>query len=190
MLALLIHAAPLSGKCKHSSKLENGVHATLVPVQPLTLDNSPSTVSAASSSQSELTSSQIIKMTSSAVVPAAFSKDHTATLQLDKTLAVSDRTIGTTGDLDRVLGYSSPQDLSSGSDTLKWCEARRIDSEPVGLQSWPSDGSLEPDVPAEDDDVFTERDFSSEDGEDLWSVYPEDESFGEAIIIVEYYTDM
>lgn len=83
------------------------------------------------------------------------------------------RTIAsTTG--DNVIAYSS-RDFC---DTLKWCEARRIGSEPLGLQSWLSDGSLETERDPEDDDVFAERSLC-EENEDLWTVYPEEGSLGE-----------
>lgn len=74
---------------------------------------------------------------------------------------------------DDVVTYST-QDFC---DTLKWCEARRIGSEPLGLQSWLSDGSLETERDPEDDDVFAERSLS-EENEALCTVCPEEGSLG------------
>ena len=128
----------------------------------------------------------MFKMTctaSSTVVPTStlFSEDRIIPLQDNfKTVAINtdrrSRTIAATG--DGMLGYvpcTSPQlrDSRGEGDTLKWCEARRIGSEPVGLQSWPSTASLECGERdgEDDDDVFTERSFTYGD----WSVYPEDE---------------
>ena len=57
------------------------------------------------------------------------------------------------------------------ADTLRWCEARRTGSEPAGLQSWLSTGSLESE--REDDDVFTVTDsevwYVCEDAEESFS---------------------
>ena len=179
MLALLIHAAPLSEKCKRSGKIENGVQATLVPLQSSSALNASTVVPAVSSSRFE---PQIFKMSSatSTVVPTStrFSEDRFVPLLQDTSVAVR-RGCTTVATRDGLLRYASPrlQDSCGESDTLKWYEARRIGSEPVGLQSWPSTASLEcgeRDV-EDDDDVFTERSFSYENG----SVYPEDECYGE-----------
>ena len=63
----------------------------------------------------------------------------------------------------------------SAANTLEWCEARRIGSEPaVCLQTWPS---LE--WERDDDDVFTVTDA------DVWGVYPEDEAVGELSLHVQ-----
>ena len=115
-----------------------------------------------------------------AVAQPTNSEDRASTAQLlDETAAVSEHTHANT--------RASSSDGSDSADSLKWCEARRIRSEPVGLQSRPSVCSLESEAEraraherADEDDVFEENGFSA--GEDeAWSVYPEDESFGEAL---------
>lgn len=70
----------------------------------------------------------------------------------------------------------------AAADTLRWCEARRTGSEPVGLQSWLSNASLE--CERDDDDVFTVTDSN------VWCVCedPEDSFSGKGIYsyIIEY----
>lgn len=72
--------------------------------------------------------------------------------------------------------------LSDGEE-LRWHEARRIRSEPVGLQSWPSAGSLEAAAgerrqeDEEEDDVFAEESEESWEGDASF----EDGSIGEDI---------
>lgn len=185
MLTLLIHAAPLSEKCKSSNKLENGVPPTLPSVQSLTLNESIATVSLAPSSQAEISKILTMERTSTTALPSSIFGEDRRTLTLQNTaytISVDGRahTISSTG--DSIVPYSS-QDFC---DTLKWCEARRIGSEPLGLQSWPSDGSLETSRYLEDDDVFTDRRVCDED-EDIWAVRPEEGSSGKKIIVLSAF---
>ena len=114
-----------------------------------------------------------------AVAQPTISEDRASTTQLlNETAAVSEHIHANT--------CASSGDSGNGADSLKWCEARRIRSEPVELQSRPSVCSLESEAErdherAAEDDVFEENGFSAGEDEAWWSVYPEDESFGEAL---------
>ena len=71
-------------------------------------------------------------------------------------------------------------------ETLKWCEARRIGSEPAGLHSWLSAASLAEcgcSREEDEDDVFTITGGRGE-GDDSWSTCEENEdNFGKIICV-------
>lgn len=193
MLALLIHAAPLSGKCKRSKRVENGVRATLVPLQP-PLPVSDASLVSVSSSQAERSSPPIVDMSCSTSVTAVsttstFSEDRSVISRQEKTtaevIAAADwcSVTASGGVLEHVTSIPTSTHThllqlrgESAASTLEWCEARRIGSEPaVCLQTWPSSANLE--WERDDDDVFTVTDA------EVWSdVYPEDEVAGEPLL--------
>lgn len=164
MQSLLCVLSPLSEKRKLSAKVEKARarnHPTLQPSQSRDLPASRDhriamNVTAATTTNEERNNSLL-------------DRERNTLETLNVSRAGSD-----------VLPQIVTLQLSDGEE-LRWHEARRIRSEPVGLQSWPSAGSLEVvtgerrQEDEEEDDVFAEESEESWEGDASY----EDSSIGE-----------